>query len=167
MGEKITIVSSPHERPSNQSIKEIPKTEQEFYEIVNNATWQELKAYGFRKWDTMSSVVADNIQHKDAPQIISIPTYNMDEVVDVISGKEAKPSGDMLLDLSHKEEVPLEMPTEELDIILFPGEWYNLIPDGFMVVGLSGERYQFQKGKSDDDIRFGCLPYGLTRKTSS
>lgn len=47
---------------------------------------------------------------------------------------------------------------------LFPGEWYNSIPDGFEVVAISGTKEKFKKGISDDDIRFGCLPYGFIRK---
>lgn len=169
--EKITIVTSPHERPVNQSIKRAPTTEQEFYEIVNNSKWPVLKEYGFRKWDTMTNVVEENIKHKDDPKIISIPTYNLDQAAEAIAGAIegtlVQPSGSMLYDLGCKEEVPMEFPTEELDIILFPGEWYNLIPNGFSVVGLSGEKYSFEKGKSDNDIRFGCLAYGITRKSET
>jgi hypothetical protein len=46
---------------------------------------------------------------------------------------------------------------------LFPGEWYEAIPDGFLVIGLSFKQKAFVRGKSDDDIRFGCLPYGIVR----
>lgn len=166
MKEKVTIVSSPHERPKNQSIKEAPQTLEEFYQIVNNAEWPELKSYGFRKWDTLSNLISENIQHKNDPTIISIPTYELDQIVDVISDKPVQPSGNMLYDLGSKEKLPMKLPTEDLDILLFPGEWYNIIPDGFEIIGLNGEKYPFQKGKSDDDIRFGCLPYGITRPIS-
>ena len=165
MKEKITIVSTPHERSKKETIKDVPKTDQEFYEIVNNAPWAELKTYGFRKWETMRNVVKENIEieSKHRPKIISIPTFTMDQLADAITDNNTKPSGDMLIDLGNKHEVPMEEPTVNLDIILFPGEWYNLIPNGFIVVGLSGEKYAFHNGKSDDDIRFGCLPYGITR----
>jgi len=46
---------------------------------------------------------------------------------------------------------------------LFPGEWYDYIPNGLEVVGIFGERYKFIHGQSDNDIRFGCLPYGFVR----
>ncbi len=46
---------------------------------------------------------------------------------------------------------------------LFPGEWYKHLPEGFEVTGLSGEKYKFEQGVSDDDIRYGCLPYGFIR----
>ena len=46
---------------------------------------------------------------------------------------------------------------------LFPGEWYNLIPDGFEVTGIFGRKYLFKNGKTDDDIRFGCLSFGFVR----
>ena len=32
-----------------------------------------------------------------------------------------------------------------------------------MVTGLYGEQYEFHINKADDDIRFGCLPYGFQR----
>lgn len=46
-------------------------------------------------------------------------------------------------------------------LMLFPGEWYRHIPEGFPIVGISGEREHFEPGVADDDIRFGCLPYGI------
>lgn len=46
-------------------------------------------------------------------------------------------------------------------LMLLPGEWYQHIPDGYAVVGLYGEADVFARGISDDDIRFGCLPYGI------
>jgi hypothetical protein len=98
--------------------------------------------------------------------MVSIPTYSVDEAAKVLSGEQVNPSGSHLLDLGSKEELPMEPLSIDMDIILFPGEWYNIIPDGFMVIGLSGEKYPFKRGKSDDDIRFGCLPYGILRPTT-
>jgi len=46
-------------------------------------------------------------------------------------------------------------------LMLFPGEWYASIPEGFEVVTISGARKKFERGKTDDDIRFGCLAYGV------
>ena len=47
---------------------------------------------------------------------------------------------------------------------LFAGEWYDHIPDGLEIVGIFGKVETFKKGESDDDTRFGCLPYGWIRK---
>ena len=58
---------------------------------------------------------------------------------------------------------PTELLEVDEDILLFPGEWYHIIPNGFMVTGLYGESYPFNLGESDDDIRFGCLAYGIRR----
>ena len=46
-------------------------------------------------------------------------------------------------------------------LMLFPGEWYNHIPAGFIVEDIFGEMETFKPGISDDDIRCGCLPYGI------
>ena len=51
--------------------------------------------------------------------------------------------------------------TERVIHWLYPGEWYDHIPEGYEVIGLSGENYKFAKDESDDDIRYGCLPYGF------
>ena len=168
MKEKITIVSTPHERPKSQTIKSVPQTEQEFHEIVSNSSWAELKEYGFRKWDTMNSIIKENITHKDDSKVFSIPTYNLDEasdaIIGAIEGNLTAPSGSMLIDLSSKDPLPMELLEEDEDLILFPGEWYNIIPDGFKCTSLNGELSIFQKGKSDDDIRFGCIAYGIRMK---
>ncbi len=46
---------------------------------------------------------------------------------------------------------------------LFPKEWYSCIPDGYPVTDIFGETEQFKFGVSDNDKRFGCLPYGFIR----
>lgn len=46
---------------------------------------------------------------------------------------------------------------------VFPGEWYDSIPEGYPLVSIFYETKLFQKGKTDDDIRFGCLAYGILR----
>jgi len=46
-------------------------------------------------------------------------------------------------------------------LMLFPGEWYHHIPAGYEVEGISGNKEAFIAGVTDDDIRFGCLPYGV------
>ena len=44
---------------------------------------------------------------------------------------------------------------------LFPSEWYPYIPDGLEVLTISGHCEAFMRGVTDDDIRFGALPYGF------
>lgn len=48
-------------------------------------------------------------------------------------------------------------------IYLFPGEWYNFIPEGFKVVTINCEEVYFSKSKFDDTTQFGCLSYGFVR----
>jgi hypothetical protein len=48
-------------------------------------------------------------------------------------------------------------------IYIYPGEWYNLIPEGYPIVDINDEEELFNKEKTDDDIRFGCLAYGFKR----
>ncbi len=49
------------------------------------------------------------------------------------------------------------------EILLFPGEWYNLIPDNYRVINLFGEVYPFHRGTNSSDTRHGCLGYGIKR----
>lgn len=46
-------------------------------------------------------------------------------------------------------------------LMLFPGEWYSHIPVCFEVEDIFGEVERFIPGRTDNDIRFGCLPYGV------
>lgn len=44
---------------------------------------------------------------------------------------------------------------------LFPHEWFGSIPYGYEVVDISFRSEPFDLATADDDIRFGCLPYGI------
>lgn len=46
-------------------------------------------------------------------------------------------------------------------LMLFPGEWYDAIPDGMSVVDINGQVEDFVAGETDDDIRCGCLAFGF------
>lgn len=46
---------------------------------------------------------------------------------------------------------------------LFPGEWYKSIPTGYEIVDINFNTELFVPGVSDDDIRLGCLPFGILR----
>lgn len=46
---------------------------------------------------------------------------------------------------------------------LFPGEWYDAIPNGFEVIDIFGQREKFIHGTIDNDCRHGNLPYGFVR----
>lgn len=49
-------------------------------------------------------------------------------------------------------------------LFLFPCEWYNVIPNGFQLTGLYFHSQVFIKNVSDNDTRYGCLPYGVIRE---
>jgi hypothetical protein len=114
----------------------------------------------------MNNIIKENISNKGKPSMVSLPLYNMDDLPDILEGKSVEPTGDTILDLSSREPPPYELLDVDEDILLFPSELYNIIPDKFSVTGLSGESYPFEKGVTDDDTRFGCLAYGVRRKTS-
>lgn len=45
--------------------------------------------------------------------------------------------------------------------MLFPAEWYDHIPKGFIVLDINDTYEKFEPGKTDNDRRFGCLSYGV------
>jgi len=64
-------------------------------------------------------------------------------------------------------------------LMLFPGEWYPHIPRGFWIEDLNSpvesdaprrirprERELFEPGVTDNDIRFGCLAFGVRVKVN-
>ncbi|HWP03073.1 MAG TPA: hypothetical protein VNL96_06430 [Gemmatimonadaceae bacterium] len=57
-------------------------------------------------------------------------------------------------------------PWDESGLMLFPVEWYPLIPAGFEVTDIFGEREPFVPGQTDDDCRFGVLAYGIVARAA-
>lgn len=49
-------------------------------------------------------------------------------------------------------------------LLLLPGEWYSHIPEGYELVSIMNRKEKFKRGKTSDDIRFGCLAYGIKVK---
>ena len=52
-------------------------------------------------------------------------------------------------------------------LMLFPGEWYRHIPSGYEVVDIMFQKEPFCLGETDDDIRYGCLSYGVLAEDDS
>jgi hypothetical protein len=48
-------------------------------------------------------------------------------------------------------------------LLLFPGEWYEFIPNGSKLIDIFWSAEVFEKGVTDDDIRYGALAYGVVR----
>lgn len=56
---------------------------------------------------------------------------------------------------------PWERRDDGTTLMLFPKEWYDLIPDGFVVTDINYNDEPFKHNETDDDIRFGMLAYGV------
>lgn len=50
---------------------------------------------------------------------------------------------------------------EQPNLWLFPLYLVPIIPEGLEVTGISGGKYKYEKDKMDNDIRFGCVAYGI------
>ena len=51
--------------------------------------------------------------------------------------------------------------SEETQLMLFPGEWYNDIPEGLMVETVNGGSLGFDRDKLGYDVRHGMLAFGV------
>ena len=147
VGSDCTISFPRFERNEKRDFEYVPYTVDQFYGVIKKAPWDILKGMGFSKWASMNNLIEENNLRKENDKI-EIPFINSD--------------GKILIDMGKKE---LQKELLEIDeyVILFPGEWFNVIPKEFIVTGLFGESYEFDKNTSDDDIRYGCLPYGFRR----
>lgn len=148
IGDDINISTQQFERTKKLDFEYVPRTEEQFLTVVTTAPFEILKGLGFGKWDTMNNIIKENAS-KPISKKISIPIINI-------------PGENFEFETGRKDH-PIEPLEVDEDIILIPGEWYNVIPNGFIVTGLYGEKYPFLKGKTDDDTRYGCLPFGITR----
>ncbi len=50
---------------------------------------------------------------------------------------------------------------EQPKLWLFPLYLVPIIPEGLEVVDINGEKYKYEKDTADNDIRFGCVAYGI------
>jgi hypothetical protein len=57
-----------------------------------------------------------------------------------------------------------EPDSEGYVLMLLPGEWYDKIPNGTQLIDINGEPESFVRGVTDDDIRCGCLAFGVRVK---
>lgn len=46
-------------------------------------------------------------------------------------------------------------------LLLFPGTWFDAVPEGLLVVDLQGRPRLWSKDSLDRDTRYGCLAYGV------
>ena len=53
---------------------------------------------------------------------------------------------------------------EQPNLWLFPLYLVPIIPEGLEVTSISGRNYKYEKDKADNDIRFGCVAYGIKIK---
>ena len=59
------------------------------------------------------------------------------------------------------EGIGLRLWDEETGLMLFPYEWFPLIPKGLEVTDIFGATEPFDPATADDDARFGVLAFGM------
>lgn len=148
LGPDVTLVTPQFERTEELDFHYVPDNEDDFSAVLGNAPWDILKGMGFRKWSKMNDLIKENLE-MESSKTISIPVINSDKPMNVLVGRQ--------------ESYPTKLLEVDADMIMFPGEWFGAIPEGFIVTGLYGEQYSFHKAIADDDIRFGCLAYGFQK----
>ena len=50
------------------------------------------------------------------------------------------------------------------ELYLIPAKYYNIIPNGYNLIAISGKPHKFKFGITNDDQRYGLLAYGILRK---
>lgn len=141
---------APTEREDVLEYEYIPENEEQFIAFMNTAPNSILEGLGFVKWESINNIILENQERLTAPQPVSM-AYR----------KASGGYGE--IDIPLHKELPLELLAVDEDLWLIPGEWYSIIPNGFVMTGLLGQSYPFEKGKSNNATRFGCLPYGIRR----
>ena len=139
------------ERNQKLDFRYIPETEKEFYGIITKAPKDILIGMGFRIWDDLFNIIKEN-QKREKARLIFIPIINSNKKYGIEIGR--------------KDNHPIKKVKENKYLWLFPKEWYSIIPNGFEVVGLYGEKFNFEKNISSSDSRFGCLAYGILKKSN-
>ena len=142
------VITTPRNRENMIKDQFVPATEEEFYKALKEPL-DILQSYGFGIWDSLSSVVEENITGAGEVKYISFPSFNID----------GSPAGETTIKVGAHNR-PLEYRQDKW-IILFPVEWFEAIPDGFNVVGLYGQQYGFDKLTTPREGRFGCLGCGI------
>lgn len=54
---------------------------------------------------------------------------------------------------------------DDTGLMLLPGEWHAALPEGLALESISGKRVIVGRDYIDNDIRFGCLAYGVRAAT--
>ena len=68
---------------------------------------------------------------------------------------------DKLKGLSHETLKAVGMGVWEPGHYLYPAEWYDFIPEGYVVTDIFGEEKPFERGVTEYGKRYGVLPYGF------
>lgn len=69
------------------------------------------------------------------------------------------------LTLEEAKELRFKKWDEDMpDLWLFPLYLVPIIPEGLEVTSINGETFKYEKDKMDNDIRFGCVAYGIEIK---
>lgn len=150
----IEIITPQFERENEFLVNPyLPKNDTEFYEILETSNINDLAEMGFGRWQLMNEIIAENLKRL-VNKTIRVPCIDLTG-----AGKTH-----MEFNVGRKKDAPTELLEVDRMIMLFSKEWYNIIPNGFMVTGLFGETYEFERDVTDDDIRFGCLAYGVQKE---
>lgn len=78
------------------------------------------------------------------------------------------PSPEAFAELKHKSEgelLDMGMRRWPDNLWLFPGEWFDDIPEGYVIETVNGNKRRFNPERESRDIRFGCLAFGIRRET--
>jgi len=106
------------------------------------------EAIGANNWEEVRCITPQ-FERVDGKQIMYIP-----KTCEEFDGLKKAPD-DILVEIG--------MQKWDETLWLFPHEWYDAIPSGYLVTDINGGVEPFVHGKTDDDIRFGALAFGFVK----
>lgn len=147
-----------------------PKNADEFKNLITNSPYKLLFDMGFIKWYTLDNIklrineiltvqnerIAHFAKFKDYLGMffdVTLSIMHNDEIK--IMDEENFPKPQKLMEIGEEDS--------KTELILFPEDWYDIIPEGYLVTSIFGETFTFKKELKKNDS-FGVLDFGILKK---
>ncbi len=169
--EEMGVYIRPTKREDGKTILYIPKTRDE-YELLANSPYEVLEKVGMQRWGFFRPKNGE-----DSPTKLDLTPLDEMEEGEI---KVFKPGAFKKIDAPEIKWIPIDAcddvdNTKSVDEILsayeesiyelwlFPGEWYEHIPEGTTIVSIMGKERPFNREKESNDLSFGALAYGFLK----
>lgn len=154
------IITPQFDRTDGKTIRWFPKCAADL-DALKTASKAELREKGLGPWGEIPDPEAPApLARADVRAAMADGRPLAGDIADALGGRAAT-VGEVCSLLGIGEPDTGTKSTERGMLWLFPFEWYDHIPDGYMVTTISEHVEPFKRGETDNDKRFGCLAYGI------